>query len=177
MTSVFAIVTRLTPALGLALLVPVVGSATPGTFPAGNCTSHSGTTLFPIKLTVDNQGIPSVDPATNENGTCVQGGDTVSVDASSLPPGSSWWFGFAQNVSLFRNGCQLGNGSGKQSTCQVVSYPGALTYEYKVTVGANSIDPKIIVKGSGAPARNGSLNRSSDRQSLAAATSSQKLRR
>jgi hypothetical protein len=174
MKSIPAIAICLTGALGLALLVPATGGATPGTSAAGACTAHSGTHTFSITLTVSGQGTPSVSPTTNQNGTCVQGGDAVSVNTSSLPAGAAWSFTFAVNVSLFQNGCQLGNGSGQQSSCRVVSTPAPFTYTYQVTVNGNSIDPRIIVKGTGMPATNGILNRSSDRHSLAAVMSNPK---
>jgi hypothetical protein len=174
MKSIPAIAIRLTAALGLALLVPAMGGATPGTSAAGACTAHSGTNTFSITLTVNGQGTPSVSPATNLNGPCVQGGDAVSVNTSSLPSGASWSFTFAVNVSLFQNGCQLGNGSGQQSSCRIVSTPAPFTYIYQVTVDGNSIDPRIIVKGTGMPATNGILNRSSDRHSFAAVMSNPK---
>lgn len=151
MKSVLGTVARFTLVFGMALLVPVIGGATPGTSAAGQCTAHSGTSTFGIKLTVNNQGTPSVDPSTNLNGTCVQGSDTVSVDTDSLPSGATWSFTFAENVALFQNGCQLGNGSNQSSSCKVVTSPGAFTYEYEVTVNGKSIDPKIIVRGSGMP--------------------------
>jgi hypothetical protein len=152
MKNILATAIRFTAALGLASLVPVLGGATPGTSPAGPCTSHSGAKTFTITLTVNNQGVPSANPSTNENGTCVQGGDTVSANTLSLPSGSTWSFTFAQNVNLFQNGCQFGNGSGQHSSCQVVASPPPYTYTYQVTVNGNSIDPKIIVKGTGMPA-------------------------
>ncbi|HXJ93349.1 MAG TPA: hypothetical protein VMT20_10775 [Terriglobia bacterium] len=155
MRSVLAIVIRLATTLGLALLVPLMGSATPGTSAAGNCTSHNGGYTLTLTLTVNNQGVPSVSPSTNANGTCVQGGDTVSVDSSSLPANATWSFTFATNVNLFQNGCQFGNGSQQHSSCKVLASPPPYTYTYQVTVNGNSIDPKIIVKGTGMPARAG----------------------
>lgn len=174
MKSIPAIAIRLTVALGLALLVPAMGGATPSTSAAGACTTHSGTNTFSITLTVNGQGTPSVSPTTNLNGTCVQGGDTVSVNTSSLPANATWSFTFSTNVNLFQNGCQFGNGSGQHSSCQVLTSPPPYTYTYQVTVNGNSIDPRIIVKGTGMPATNGILNRSSDRHSFAAVMSNPK---
>ena len=151
MKSILAAAIRFTAALGLASLVPVVGGATPGTSAPGPCTPHSGTSTLILTVTVNNQGVPSVSPSTNENGACVQGGDTVSVDTSRLPPSAAWNFAFVQNVNLFQNGCQFGNGSGQQSSCRIVSSPPPYTYNYQVTVNGKSIDPRIIVKGTGMP--------------------------
>lgn len=151
MKNILGTVARFAAALGMALLVPVIGGATPGTSAAGQCTSHSGTNTFSITLSVSNSGTPAVSPSTNANGTCVQGSDTVSVDTDSLPANATWSFTFAENVALFQNGCQLGNGPNQQSSCTVVQSPGAFTYEYRVTVNGKSIDPRIIVRGSGMP--------------------------
>jgi hypothetical protein len=152
MKNILATAIRFMAALGLASLVPVLGGATPGTSPAGPCTSHTGANTFTITVTVNNQGVPSVNPITNENGICVQGGDTVSVDSSGLPANATWSFTFSTNVNLFQNGCQLGNGAQQHSSCQVLTSAPPYTYTYQVTVNGNSIDPRIIVKGSGMPA-------------------------
>ncbi len=144
---------RVATAIGIALLVPAITAATPGVSPAGNCSTHNGTTNFPISLNVDGNGNPVASPSTNLNSTCVQGGDTVSVNTSNLPANSTWSFTFATNVALFQNGCQLGNQTSSQkSSCQIVTYPITYTYTYQLTVNGKSVDPKIIVKGgSGQP--------------------------
>ena len=152
MKNTLATAIRFMAALGIASLVPVLGSATPGTSAPGNCTSHTGSYTLYLTVTVNGQGVPSVTPSTNENNTCVQGGDLVSVITSSLPSGATWSFAFVQNVNLFQNGCQFGNGSGQNSSCRVLTSPPPYTYTYQATVNGQSIDPKIIVKGSSMPA-------------------------
>ena len=147
MKSVLAVALRLATTLGLALLVPLMGRATPGTTAPGNCTSHTGSYTLNLIITVNGQGMPSVSPSTNENNTCVQGGDMVSADTSRLPSGATWSFTFVQNVNLFQNGCQFGNA--QHSSCRVVASPPPYTYIYQVTVNGKSIDPRIIVKGTG----------------------------
>lgn len=151
MENTLATAIRFAAALGLASLVPASGRATPGTSAAGACTSHSGSYTLTLTLSVNGQGVPSVSPSTNANGNCVQGGDTVSVNSSGLPANASWSFSFP-NVSLFQNGCQFGSGSGQRSSCTVMASPPPYTYTYQVTVNGQSIDPRIIVKGSGMPA-------------------------
>src|SRR5215472_15118995 len=146
MRSILAIAIRLTTTLGIALLSPLLGSATPGTSAAGNCTAHSGSWTLTLTVTVNGQGVPSVSPSSNENGNCVQGGDTVSANTSGLPANATWSFGFPTNVNLFQNGCQFGNGNGQHPSCLVLTSPPPYTYTYRVTVNGVSSDPKIIVK-------------------------------
>ncbi len=140
-----------TAALGLALLLPSVGSATASVTPKSAC---SGSASFTITLGFDpSTNLPTVNPASNT--TCVIGGETITFTPSGLPSGMTWSVTFpapSAGGSLFTDSCTI-SGSTQSSGCTVVNSPQSGDYNYSVTETLNNtnytLDPKVIVSGVG----------------------------
>ncbi|HEV2177462.1 MAG TPA: hypothetical protein VGW33_09720 [Terriglobia bacterium] len=133
--------------VGVALLVPASAGATLGSSPIEACTDPTGTYTFTVTITLAQDGTPIATPATNKNGTCVDGGDII---AFVLPAGATNWsasFPTPTAGSLFQNNCTFGNGTGESSSCTVVNSPSSATYSYSVTVNGKTLDPHVIIKG------------------------------